>query len=113
MKWLTSSYNIWTVTQKSPGKLFEYPALRFAQYLCEDGEQAVLYVHTKGAAKNNGIQKRIRYMWKNQFTGRHARDYFTALEEYDVVCPLCGSRRETWFNGMLLSSRALKAIPTI
>ena len=32
-EWLLPEYNVYTVYQKYPGKLFEYPALRFAQWL--------------------------------------------------------------------------------
>ena len=33
LKWLLPDYNVYIVYQKYPGKLFEYPALRFAQWL--------------------------------------------------------------------------------
>jgi len=31
LKWFTPEYNVYIVYQKNPGKLFEYPALKFAQ----------------------------------------------------------------------------------
>ncbi len=35
LQWLSTNYNIYCVSQKSPGKFFEYPALCFAQFLCQ------------------------------------------------------------------------------
>ena len=64
LSWLLNEYNVYCVEQKMPGKLFEYPALRFAQWLCiEKGCEDVLYVHTKGAGRPSDVQKKIRKMW--------------------------------------------------
>ena len=35
LAWLKPEYNVWCVYQRLPGRLFEYPALRFAQWLSE------------------------------------------------------------------------------
>jgi len=70
LSWLLKEYNVYCVEQEMPGKLFEYPALRFAQWLCtEKGCDDVLYVHTKGAGRPSDVQKKIRNMWEMQFTG--------------------------------------------
>lgn len=54
LQWLTGKYNVYCVSQKPPGTLFEYPALYFAQWLCKVREVPyLLYVHTKGAARNS------------------------------------------------------------
>ena len=64
LSWLLNEYNVYCVEQEMPGKLFEYPALRFAQWLCtEKGCDDVLYVHTKGAGRPSDVQKKIRKMW--------------------------------------------------
>lgn len=64
LSWLLKEYNVYCVEQEMPGKLFEYPALRFAQWLCiEKGYEDVLYVHTKGAGRPSDVQKKIRKMW--------------------------------------------------
>ena len=42
-KWLLPEYNVYTVYQKYPGKLFEYPALRFAQWLLEKKKKMIFY----------------------------------------------------------------------
>lgn len=33
LAWLKPEYDVWCVYQRLPGRLFEYPALRFAQWL--------------------------------------------------------------------------------
>lgn len=54
LQWLTGKYNVYCVSQKPPGTLFEYPALYFAQWLCKVREVPyLLYVHTKGGARNS------------------------------------------------------------
>ena len=64
LSWLLNEYNVYCVEQEMPGKLFEYQALRFAQWLCTEKEcEDVLYVHTKGAGRPSDVQKKIRMMW--------------------------------------------------
>ena len=56
LSWLLNEYNVYCVEQEMPGKLFEYPALRFTQWLCtEKGCDDVLYVHTKGAGRPSDV----------------------------------------------------------
>lgn len=115
LQWLSTNYNVYCVSQKSPGKFFEYPALCFAQYLCQRREVPyLLYLHTKGAARSSIIQSRIRSMWKNQFTW-NIQIYLRSLteENYDVVCPLLGPNNETWYNGLYITSSAFGKIPDI
>ena len=61
MEWLTPCYNVISVYQKPDGKLFEYPALRLAQYLCTQSKSApyCLYIHTKGAANWKTLQAAV------------------------------------------------------
>ena len=33
LQWLLPEYDVYCIYQKYPGKLFEYPALRFAQWI--------------------------------------------------------------------------------
>ncbi len=113
LSWLTKEYNVYCVNQAVPGRLYEYPALRFAQWLCSQGDEWVLYVHTKGAAKPRLTQMKVRKMWKYQFTGSAAEDYISSLDNYDVVCPLLGPNNETWHNGMFISKSAFEKIGDI
>ena len=50
LAWLLPAYNVIEVRQKPPGILYEYPALRFAQWFPMNTEvNFCLYVHTKDA----------------------------------------------------------------
>ena len=51
LEWLLPEYEVYSVYQKYPGNLYEYPALRFAQWFSLFYNiSIILYVHTKGAA---------------------------------------------------------------
>lgn len=116
LSWLTLEYDVYCVIQKEPGELYEYPALRFAQWLCETKNvDYLLYVHTKGAVFKNPTQKKIRQLWKHEFTGKRADEYVEYImnDNYDVVCPLTGTNNQTWYNGMFVSKRAFSNIPEI
>lgn len=109
LSWLKLEYDVWCVYQRLPGRLFEYPALRFAQYMSiQDNIDRLLYVHTKGAANNSEIQKRIRTLWRHEFTGSRTKLYIN--DNADVVCPFCGTSKETWYNGMFISKHAFESI---
>ena len=50
LNWLIPEYDVYCVYQKYPGTLYEYPALRFAQWFSQSFNISfILYVHTKGA----------------------------------------------------------------
>lgn len=106
--WLIQNYDLYIIAQASPGALFEYPALFFAQQLSGRLNCPVLYLHTKGAANNSEIQKRIRQLWKNEFTGERSRLYIDS--KADVTCPFLGPNNETWYNGMYISPKAFASV---
>ena len=115
LKWLESEYNIFIVSQKKPGVLYEYPALRFLQwYLEEFNVNYALYLHTKGAANVNATQKKVREMWSDQFT-RHKEKYINLVDvnEPIVVTPLSGDGKQTWFNGFFSNKEANRKLGTI
>ena len=69
LSWLLPEYDVYCVYQKFPGILFEYPALRFAQWFTiKENKSITLYIHTKGAFNQNLIQEKIRAVWKHEFT---------------------------------------------
>ena len=69
LEWLLPEYDVYCVYQKHPGKLFEYPALRFAQWLSlMFNIEIILYLHTKGAANFKPVQNLVRELWKYEFT---------------------------------------------
>ena len=81
-EWLLPEYNIYTVYQKYPGKLFEYPALRFAQWLLKKKRHKfLLFIQTKGAFNPTKRQKGIRECWKNKYTGKRKFEYIIPIEK--------------------------------
>ena len=115
LKWLIPEYNIYCVYQKFPGLLYEYPALRFAQWFSLMFNISILlYVHTKGAVNHNPGQAKVRALWRHEFTSPRKEIYIQLLEKnlFDISVPY-RSGASTWFNGMFISKRAFNLINTI
>ena len=115
LEWLLPEYDVYCVYQKYPGIMFEYPALRFAQWLSLNyNKQIILYVHTKGAYYYNNFQDVVRLVWKHEFTKPYSKKYIRLIEENitDISLPF---RNDfcTWYNGMFISYRAFNAIKEI
>ena len=115
LKWLIPNYNVYIVYQKFPGKLFEYPALKFAQYLInKKNETILLYIHTKGAfyPKRKNIQNVVRQLWEYEFSGNNKKKYISPIlnNQTDVTTMFSGNNKITWFNGFFASKRAFKMI---
>jgi len=115
LKWLIPYYNIYIVYQKYPGKLFEYPALKFAQYIIKKKNQTfLLYVHSKGAfyPYRDNIQKIVRELWKFEFSGNNIKKYITPIinNQTDVTTMFASKNKTTWFNGFYISYRAFDII---
>ena len=109
--WLLPEYNVYTVYQKFPGKLYEYPALRFAQWILKKKKKNfLLYIHTKGAFYPTKRQKGIRECWKNEYTGKRKFNYIIPIKKkkFDVTCILTGKKGETWFNSFFISKKGFK-----
>ena len=69
LKWLILEYNVYCIYQKYPGTLYEYPALRFAQWFSlMFNVSLVLYIHTKGAFNDNKGKAKVRALWRHEFT---------------------------------------------
>lgn len=115
LDWLLPEYDVYCVYQKYPGRLFEYPALRFAQWLSlMFNIKIILYLHTKGAFFQNVSQKKIRKIWKKEFTKPRKNIYIKLLKQNitDISLPFRNGEC-TWFNGMFISQRAFNSIYTI
>ena len=115
LNWLIPNYNIYIVYQKYPGKLFEYPALKFAQYLIKKTNiTLLLYIHSKGAFYPNrdNIQKVVRELWKFEFSGNNIKKYITPIinNQADVTTLFTNPSKITWFNGFYISYRAFNII---
>ena len=109
MEWLTPCYNVIRVYQKPSGELFEYPALRLAQYLCTQSQNApyCLYLHTKGAANWQTLQAAVISNWKTEFTS-NKKNYISQMmtDKPVVCCPFTGLEKQTWFNGFFANKAA-------
>ena len=115
LEWLLPEYDVYSVYQKYPGNLYEYPALRFAQWFSLFYNQSIiLYVHTKGAFNNGKHQKEIRLLWKHEFTYPRNKLYINILKSNfsDISLPFRNGTC-TWFNGMFISKRAFNKINKI
>ena len=113
--WLLPEYDIYSVYQKYPGILYEYPALRFAQWIINTLNKTILlYLHTKGAFYPSINQLYIRKLWRNEFLQprNHLYIQFILNNKTDISVPF---RKDvcTWFNGMFISKRAFNLIPEV
>jgi hypothetical protein len=80
LDWLIPEYDVYCVYQKSPGILYEYPAIRFAQWILEKlNKSLVLYLHTKGASHVNLFQQFIRNFWKIEFKSPRNKRYIESI----------------------------------
>ena len=114
--WLLPEYNVYTVYQKFPGKLYEYPALRFAQWILKKKrKEFLLYIHTKGAFYPTKRQKGVRDCWKNEYTGNRKFNYIIPIKKKkaDVTCILTGKKGGTWFNSFFISKKGFKILGKI
>ena len=138
LKWLNNEYAVFCVDQDPPGKLFEYPALKYAIQMAIDISAPVLYLHTKGAGnpvrgtapcaaypvgyraidcmptnrKNEDWQQCVRNMWKHEFTVNKMA-YFNAVMTNTpmVACPYHSKNNKiTWQNGFVMNPLAAKEV---
>lgn len=115
LEWLLPEYDVYCVYQKYPGELYEYPALRFAQWFSITYDvKIVLYVHTKGAFTPFPSQEEVIELWKNEFTSPRKYLYINLIKEnFFEICLPFRKRTVTFFNGMFISIRAFKLIDNI
>ena len=113
--WLLPEYDVYCVYQKYPGILFEYPALRFAQWFSlEYNKPIILYVHTKGAFYPRKEQELVIDLWKHEFTNNRKNIYINYIKNNSVDISLPFRKGTcTWLNGMFISNRAFKLINEI
>ena len=115
LKWLLSEYDVYIVYQKFPGELYEYPALRFAQWFSLTFNISIIfYIHTKGAFNQFKSQQLLIELWKYEFTGPRKYLYINSIKNNsaEVTC-IFRSGNYTLFNAVFISIRAFKLIDTI
>lgn len=115
LSWLLPEYDVYCIYQKYPGILYEYPALRFAQWFSLSYNiSIILYIHTKGAFNQFKSQDQLIELWRKEFTGSRKFIYIHLIKDNltDISC-LFRSGTYTLFNANYISNRAFKLINTI
>lgn len=115
LNWLLDEYDVYSVYQKYPGSLYEYPYLRFAQWILYTLNKTILlYLHTKGAFHSHINQFYVRKLWMNEFTYPRNKIYIQFIYNNitDISLPFRKDKC-TWFNGMFISKRAFDLIPEV
>ena len=116
IEWLLLDYDVYCVYQKFPGLFYEYPAIRFAQWLLiKKNYKLCLYIHTKGAFNFNSFSEKVRNVWKTEYTGIRKKKYiYPIINNFtDVTCILSGKKKETWFNGFFISQKGFEILGLI
>ncbi len=115
LDWLLPEYDVYSIYQKYPGILYEYPALRFAQWIIHTLNKTILlYLHTKGAFHPTKSQHYVRKLWRIEFKQPRSNLYIQSIlnNKTDISIPFRKSVC-TWFNGMFISKTAFILIPEI
>ena len=115
LEWLTPNYDVYCVYQDYPGKYYEYPALKFAQWLVERKNNICLYIHTKGAFFNKKIQDYIKNCWKNEYSGLNKYKYINPIKNNitDITSITSSKERILWFNSFFINKKEFEIIDEI
>ena len=117
-EYLKPNFDILYIEQEPPGVLFEYPAIKYTLKLAIDTDEPVLYIHTKGAADpyHAWYQTPVKKLWKQEFGTDKVKDTYKRVccETPKIICPIAGSAKQTWWNGMIINPAAARIIlPTL
>ena len=117
-KYLKPRFDILYIEQEPPGKLYEYPAIKYALKLAIEMDEPVLYIHTKGASDPHHMwyQIPVKKLWEQEFGTKKVEDSYKKVccAEPTIICPIAGTHNETWWNGMIINPSAAKLIlPTL
>ena len=116
LEWLLPEYDVYCVYQKYPGILYEYPAIRFAQYIINNKKNDyALYIHSKGAFYPSQLQNDIRNVWKNEYTKSQKINYVRPLKKNiaDVTCIITNQGKITWFNSFFATKKGFNLLDKI
>ena len=112
--YLKPRFDILYIEQDPPGKLFEYPAIKYALKTAIEMNEPVLYIHTKGAADpwHAWYQKPVKKLWEREFGTDKVLDSYrkACCNEPIIICPIAGSAKQTWWNGMIINPAAAKLL---
>ena len=116
LEWLLPEYDVYCVYQKYPGILYEYPAIRFAQYIINNKKNDyALYIHSKGAFYPSQLQNDIRDVWKIEYTKSNKINYVRPLKKNiaDVTCIITNQGKITWFNSFFATKKGFNFLGKI
>lgn len=112
--YLKKNFEILYIEQDPPGKLFEYPAIKFALKMAIEMNEPVLYIHTKGAADphNMWYQTPVKKLWEQEFGTDKVKDSYNKVccDKPTIICPIAGSKKQTWWNGFIINPLAAAEI---
>ena len=112
--YLEPRFKIFYVEQDPPGTMFEYPGIMFALKMAVDLNRPTLYIHTKGAADPHHMwyQTPVKKLWEHEFGTEKVIETYTrvCIDVPTVICPIAGSAKQTWWNGMIINPSAAKEI---
>lgn len=112
--YLKLRFDILYIEQDPPGKLFEYPAIKYALKMAIEMNEPVLYIHTKGAADphHTWYQTPVKKLWEYEFGTKKVEESYKRVccDEPLVICPIAGTANQTWWNGMIINPAAAKLI---
>ena len=112
--YLKPRFDILYVEQEPPGKMFEYPAIRYALQLAIEMDEPVLYIHTKGAADpyNMWYQTPVKKLWEKEFGTEKVEENYKKVccDAPTIICPIAGSANQTWWNGMIINPAAARLL---
>lgn len=113
LAWLEPVYDVTLVEVDPPNDIeFELPFIKKACEVAIESNEPVLYLHTKGAAMQNGVQALVREFWHKIFTNE-ADSYFKYVDTDIAVCsaPIVSRvKHACWFNGFIMNVTAAKQI---
>jgi len=112
--YLEPNFKIFYVEQDPPGVLFEYPGILYALKTAIHLNAPVLYIHTKGAADPHHMwyQTPVKKLWQVEFGTPKVLSTYRKVccDAPTVICPVAGTEKQTWWNGMIINSAAAKEI---
>lgn len=112
--YLKDRFDVLYIEQDPPGKLYEYPAIKYALQMSVDMNEPVLYIHTKGAADpcHAWYQTSVKKMWEKEFGTDKVFNVYKKINTNKpmIACPLIGKNNETWYNGKFINPAAAKII---
>lgn len=108
LTWITNKYDCICINQEYPGRLYEWPALAFAQEYATMYNTPVLYLHTKGAFNSSNVYKqaKCRQLWKEEFNDHYVFYHKAICSRKNVIAgPFIADPCDghTWLNGFIAS----------